>query len=491
MRLVSRILRYVLPAIAVAVLPLAVAAETGLPKVLLIGDSISGGYQKEVKRLLDGKAVVVKNEGNAQYTGTGVKKIEQWLGDGDWDVIHFNWGLWDMYGWEFANEDRSPQAYAERLEKLVTRLEKTGATLIWATTTPACPEPEVTMKNRFKTEVKISPDLEKRYLDAAGGVMKKHGVRINDLHSLIRPDLEKYATGPDNVHFTGAGYGVLARQVVAEIEKAIAGSEPRKVRSFASMQKELQPSKIIPYKTVGDRELTLHLFHPDGFKPGDRRPAYVVIHGGGWVGGDPRRFYPYAQSLVPEGYVGISVEYRLAKPGTGVTVFDCVKDGRAAIRYIRAHAAELGIDPKKIGVGGGSAGGHVALGTALFDDFDHADEDLSVSCRPDALVLLFAVLDTSSKGYGNARVGKDWKSISPLHRIRSGMPPTLVFHGDRDNVAPEPILMEFVKRMKDEGNVCELVLEKGGRHGHINNDMGLFDDAAARTLKFFRSHGLK
>ena len=86
-------------------------------------------------------------------------------------------------------------------------------------------------------------------------------------------------------------------------------------------------------------------------------------------------------------------------------MFDCVKDGRAAIRYIRANAKSMGIDPDRIAVGGGSAGGHVALGTALFNDFDHADEDLKVSCKPNALILLYAVLDTSKDGYGTAAIG--------------------------------------------------------------------------------------
>jgi len=119
-----------------------IAIDPKLPNVLLIGDSISQGYDKMVKAGLIGKANVTRNPGNAEWSGTGIKKIDSYLGDTKWDVIHFNWGLWDMYGWEYDNEERSPEAYAKRLDELVTRMKKTGAKLIWATTTPGCKDPE-------------------------------------------------------------------------------------------------------------------------------------------------------------------------------------------------------------------------------------------------------------------------------------------------------------------------------------------------------------
>ena len=167
-----------------------------LPRVLLIGDSIRGSYGKGVQQLLAGKAEVSLNDKNAQYTGWGLKKIDEWLGDGKWDIIHFNWGLWDMYGWEYFNEDRSPAKYEERLELLVSRMKKTGAKLIWATTTPACPEPEKAMRDRFNRQVRITASVEKEYQDAALRVMKKHQVAVNDLHALMLPDLEKFQLGP-------------------------------------------------------------------------------------------------------------------------------------------------------------------------------------------------------------------------------------------------------------------------------------------------------
>lgn len=264
-------------------------------------------------------------------------------------------------------------------------------------------------------------------------------------------------------------------------------------RTFDTMVKALTPDTIIPYKTVGERQLKLHLFKPKDWSADDQRPAHVVIHGGGWRNFSPKRFYPYANSLVDQGYVGISVEYRLAsrdaKQENATTVFDCVKDARAAVRYIRKHADELGIDPNRIAVGGGSAGAHLALSTALFDGIDHEDEDTKVSCRPDALILYFAVLDTSVEGYGNAFIGTRWKELSPRHHIRKGMPPTLIFHGDRDGVAKMSILSDFCKRLADNDVPHKLILEEGGVHGHLNRDMKLFDAAISQTTDFLNQHG--
>ncbi len=193
------------------------SAAEKLPRALIIGDSISGGYTKTVIRRLEGKVDVSRIPGNGQHTGTGIKKIDEWLGDGNWDVIHFNWGLWDIYGWQYAKEDRSPKAYGQRLETLVSRLEKTGAKLIWATTTPACPGPEKTMLQKFKKEVVITPEMQAEYREVALKVMKAHKVRVNDLFHLMLPELEKYSPAPDNVHFTEAGSGKLGRQVANSI----------------------------------------------------------------------------------------------------------------------------------------------------------------------------------------------------------------------------------------------------------------------------------
>jgi acyl-CoA thioesterase-1 len=197
-----------------------------LPKVLLIGDSISGGYHKLVAKALEGKAVVAKSSDNGESTAVGVIKIDGWLGDTKWDVIHFNWGVWDMYGWQYAEDDRSPAMYAQRLETLVVRMKKTGAKLIWTTTTPCPPKAEATMLKRWQKEVVITPELERQYQEAALQVMKKHEVQVNDLFALLKPRRSEFQAD-DNVHFSGAGSALMANQVAESIFKSLHSENAR------------------------------------------------------------------------------------------------------------------------------------------------------------------------------------------------------------------------------------------------------------------------
>lgn len=217
----SLVLILLLFALAGAVLRAEQAPAAKLPNILLIGDSISAGYQRQVKAAFAGRAVVVKNEGNAEWSGTGVKKIDSYLGDTKWDIIHFNWGLWDMYGWEYHAEDRSPEAYARRLDLLVTRMKKTGARLIWATTTPVCREPEQTMRKRFHQTVQITPGQQQKYADAAMAVMRKHDVFVNDLYAHILPTIPQHGVAADDVHFNAAGSDHLAKKVISALEEAL------------------------------------------------------------------------------------------------------------------------------------------------------------------------------------------------------------------------------------------------------------------------------
>jgi arylsulfatase A-like enzyme/acetyl esterase/lipase len=258
-------------------------------------------------------------------------------------------------------------------------------------------------------------------------------------------------------------------------------------RKAARVDEAITPTRRVVYKTVGDRKLELHLFEPAGHKATDRRTCFVAIHGGGWVGGQPSRFYRFAAHFAKLGCVGVSVQYRLLNKTDNTTVFDCVKDGRSAVRYLRQHAEELGIDPQKIVVSGGSAGGHVAAATALFEGIDEPGEDVKISCVPNALVLYFPVIDTSTEGYGNAKCGEHWQELSPLHRVKAGAPPTLILHGTADTTTPFKGAKAFVEAMHQAGNRCDLIAHEGGKHGYFMANPVWFNEAMQQTEDFLKS----
>lgn len=266
-------------------------------------------------------------------------------------------------------------------------------------------------------------------------------------------------------------------------------AEPKPLDPAAQLAAKQEPTRKVVYKQIDGRELHLHIFDPKGLKPGDKRPCFLTIHGGGWRGGEPRRMYPFAAHFAELGMVGISMEYRLVTSKGTNTVFDCVKDGRSAMRYIRAHASELGIDPKRIVVSGGSAGGHVAASTALFDGVDESTDDMKTSSVPNAMVLYYPVIDTSAEGYGNKLIGARWQEISPADQVKPGVPPTLILHGSGDKTTPFKGALKFQAAMLKAGNRCELTVNEGGPHGYLMFDGALFNDALIQTELFLKSLG--
>jgi hypothetical protein len=201
-----------------------------LPNVLIIGDSISIGYTRAVRRLLDGEANVQRplNErrdgpDNCGPTPRGLERLTAWLGDAKWDVIHFNWGLHDLcYRNPTAenpgNRDKingkqavPPEEYRRNLEELVERLKKTNAKLIWASTT-VVPEGEV---GRF-----VGDDA--KYNAVAAEVMAKEGIPTDDLYAVSKEFPAELFAGPGNVHYKAEGYERLAESVVRSVREALA-----------------------------------------------------------------------------------------------------------------------------------------------------------------------------------------------------------------------------------------------------------------------------
>jgi lysophospholipase L1-like esterase len=187
-----------------------------LPRVLLIGDSISVGYTKPVQSRLNGVANVHRIPGNGSSTTNGLARLDAWLGTNRWHVIHFNWGLHDLKLMPEGQHMVPLTEYEANLEKLVQRLAATGAKLIWATTTPV-PEGKLTPPRK--------PSDVLLYNQAAARVVQRHRCLVNDLHAFASGQLDKIQL-PANVHFTKEGSEKLAGQVADSIRKVLPEKKP-------------------------------------------------------------------------------------------------------------------------------------------------------------------------------------------------------------------------------------------------------------------------
>ncbi|MCB4798839.1 prolyl oligopeptidase family serine peptidase [Tamlana sp. PT2-4] len=228
---------------------------------------------------------------------------------------------------------------------------------------------------------------------------------------------------------------------------------------------EYQPTKKILYKVVDSDSLYLHVFEPETIqKP---TAAIVFFFGGGWTGGNPKQFYQQSKYLASRGMLAISAEYRV-KNVHGTTPFDAVEDAKSAIRKVREFAPFLEIDPNKVVAAGGSAGGHLAICTALIEELDNPDENLKISSIPNAVIGYNPVFDTTENGYGAKKVAGRETEISPCHQVKENLPPMLLFHGKADKTVPFENAKRFNKLMQKAKNDSKLFAYKDQGHGFFN-----------------------
>ena len=257
----------------------------------------------------------------------------------------------------------------------------------------------------------------------------------------------------------------------------------------------IEGTKSETYRKIGETELKVWIFDP-AQKSAKPLPAIVFFFGGGWTGGSPTQFEPQSRHLASRGMIAIVADYRVktrqdAKPA------DCVSDAKACVRWVRANAARLGIDPERIAVGGGSAGGHLAASVATLPGLDTAKDDKSVSCLPNALVLFnpgtvmapFPGLDLKGFGAGldKDKFGCEPTEISPIHHVKKGTPPTVIFHGKDDTTVPYSTVEKFTEVMKAAGNRCDLIGYEGQPHGFFNKSK--FAETLAAADDFLVSLG--
>lgn len=192
-------------------------------KILIIGDSISIGYTPFVKDNLNNNAIVKHNPGNAQHTGTGLKKIKEWIGDEDWDIIQINWGLWDLCyrhpdAKVYGNRDKikgkitfSLDEYTKNLEKIIQSIKQISDAKLIFVTTSYIPTNEA---GRF------SKDAQK-YNKVAKRIMKKYNIKINDIYTTSKSIHKKYGKGQDDVHYLKKGYEELGKIISDFLHKEI------------------------------------------------------------------------------------------------------------------------------------------------------------------------------------------------------------------------------------------------------------------------------
>lgn len=254
----------------------------------------------------------------------------------------------------------------------------------------------------------------------------------------------------------------LAAPRVACVVILVISAAPR-----LSIADDGKPASQYVYKTVAQRRLTTDVLYPEDWSATDKRPAMVFFSGGAWRSGGTSQFFKQAQYFAERGMVTVRAEYRdstkdRAKPDT------CLKDAVSAMRWVRKNAKILGVDPQRIVSSGGSAGGYLAAAVATIDDFFSEGDDLSVSPRPNAMVLFNPVVDlvTLDRASEFGITGELAAKISPLGYVTKDLPPTLILIGSED-----PFLEQnrrFVAKGTEVGVRVELDLAQGQPHAYFN-----------------------
>ena len=251
-------------------------------------------------------------------------------------------------------------------------------------------------------------------------------------------------------------------------------------------------------KKVGDVELPLYVYKPSGQKADAMVPAIVFFHGGGWGAGSPNQFERQCQYFADRGMVAVTAAYRLTSQSE-VKVEDCIEDSKSAMRWVRGHAKELGVDPERIASGGGSAGGHLGACVAVIDDFDATSDDLKVSAKPNAMVLFNPALALArdprmSAAYlerikidgADGRLRGSREKASPLTYASAKQGPCIMFFGTADLLLEGAEL--YRKDSEKAGNACTIVTYEGQGHSFFNKGE-YYDKTLVEADKFLVSLG--
>ena len=248
--------------------------------------------------------------------------------------------------------------------------------------------------------------------------------------------------------------------------------------------------EIRTYKRVGDHELDVYIWKPAKLEAGDKRPAIAFFHGGGWECGKPEWGQFQGQHFASQGLSCFSFEYRL-KTQHNATPIEGLADTKSAIRWIRQHAEEFGVDPSRVVGSGYSAGGHLVMCTAMVDGYDEPDEDLTISSAVDAMLLWVTPAKVFPGWFEQMLGGRGSLSqFDPDQLLGPDLPPMVFFQGTADDTVPPWSVKAFVEKSLALGNRCDLHLYEGQTHLNwgknaedVLNKMDLFLESIGFTKK--------
>ena len=257
---------------------------------------------------------------------------------------------------------------------------------------------------------------------------------------------------------------------------------------------EKNPETIL-YKSIDNIDLNLYVFRPKNFDISKIYNSIVFFHGGAWNTQNIKQFQKQSIYFASRGMIAFIVEYRVTSIHDS-TPFQSVEDAKSAIRYIRLNSKSLSLNPEKIAVSGGSAGGHLAAASANISKYDNTNENLMISSKPNLLILFNPILDTTPDawGYGSfmRRVGNKITDnpyeISPIHHISKKTPPTIILTGTNDNLVPVIKINEYKNIMTANNGRGDVVFYKDAEHGFFNRGEDFIDTVYKSDL-FLKSYG--
>jgi acetyl esterase/lipase len=243
-------------------------------------------------------------------------------------------------------------------------------------------------------------------------------------------------------------------------------------------------AKVYSYRAIDGQTLKAYVFMPRENRP--RRPAVLLFHGGAWQLGDATWMFVRAKELAGMGIVAISFDYRLARGG--LSPIDGVEDACAAFRWVRGHAREFGIDPKRVAGYGVSAGGHLVAAAATLPSV--RGKKLTAGARPDAMLLYSPALNVAEDGYF-MRLMKghgDPRSYSPAAFVSRKLPPTLIIQGEKDSIVFAKDAEAFCANATRKAARCELHVYPGVGHLLTRNLEVQFRDFDSDPAKAAEAH---